>query len=102
MGWSRSDVIATVTAIATSAYFVATLFLLFAMRRANAIASAAAKANGDETQQALPETWKSNDLTQAQLAAAQAALEETRQSNELTRDNLEISQSALGSRAWRW
>ena len=95
MGWSRSDVIATVTAIATSAYFVATVFLLFAMRRANTISSAAAQANTDDTQRALAETRKSYELTQGQLAAAEAALEETRQSNELTRRNLEVSQSAL-------
>lgn len=93
--WSRTDVIALAAAIATIAYFFATVLVLLTMRRANAIASAAAEANAADTQKALSETRTSNELTRRHIEAVEAALAETRHSNELTQRSVEIAQKTL-------
>ena len=93
--WSRSDLIAVVTSIATAAYFLATVLVLITMRRANAIASAGAEASAVNTQTALAETRTSNELTKRQIEAAEAALAETRHSNELTQRSLQIAAETL-------
>jgi hypothetical protein len=65
------------------------------MRRANAITAANASASAADTQRALAETRRSNDLTQRQVEAAEASLTLTRESNEFTRDSLQVAQASL-------
>lgn len=70
--WSRADKIALINAIATSAYFLATVVLITLMAKANRIASQTAAHSADFNRLALEQTRRSNELTQQSVEAAAA------------------------------